>query len=88
MTRARASQGSWSASDAEQVLCRFDQAWQSDAEPRIDAFLPAPSGSTNSASRRQLLEELIKIDLEYRWRTGQRLSASGGRPRLEDYLTG
>src|SRR5262245_39038127 len=68
-----------SHSDPEEVLYRFDQAWLSGVAPRIDEFLPA-----EGAARRELLEELVKIDLECRWR----LAAPGEpRPRLEDYAT-
>jgi serine/threonine protein kinase len=66
------------------LLDQFDQAWQEGAAPRIPDFLarlPSPTPS----QRRQFLEELIKIDLEYRWR---RRTASDVAPcRLEDYLT-
>ena len=63
--------------DLERLLCEFDFAWQRGELPAIEAYLARlaePSG------RRELLEELIKIDLEYRWRQG------AGLP-LEDYLT-
>jgi serine/threonine protein kinase len=46
---------------------QFDAAWGRDATPRLEAFLPAPG----DARRRELLEELVKIDLEYRWRRAQ-----------------
>ena len=49
--------------DLEEVVYRFDQAWLSGVAPRIEDFLPG-----EVEARRQVLEELIKIDLECRWR--------------------
>src|SRR5689334_19798692 len=87
------------------LLDRFDGAWRGPTPPRIDEFLPpAPGGARarDAALRRDRLEELIKIDLEYRWRlepddrAGRSAPGSGGsgpggdplpaRPILEDYL--
>lgn len=77
--------------DSEAVLARFDHAWQTGQPPRIDDFLPAAPAPAG----RRLLEELVKIDLEYRWRTGRQLvagkapSAAGPKARgpcLEDYV--
>ncbi len=53
------------------LLERFDRAWQGRTPPRIDEFLPPTSSVTTAeddSSRRLRLEELIKIDIEYRWR--------------------
>src|SRR5262245_10978094 len=53
---------------AVQLVDRFEQAWQGKTPPRIEEFLsPAPTTSTD-LPRQALLKELIKIDLEYRWR--------------------
>ncbi|MBI3465586.1 MAG: serine/threonine protein kinase, partial [Planctomycetes bacterium] len=66
---------------------RFEERWQERGDARISDFLP-PLGS---AERTELLHELIKIDLEYRWGRGERthVEASagqfpelGGRARL------
>jgi serine/threonine-protein kinase len=71
----------------ELLLCRFDEAWQSGLPPRIADFLVGSIGRVRS----HLLQELVRIDLEYRWRT----SAGGTplpenslapRPRLEHYV--
>src|SRR5205823_3152105 len=73
------------------------------AWPRIEEFSPLASSANReaAAAARATLEELVKMDLEYRWwRTaaasgnaalpGRRpepvADALGGRPRLEDYL--
>jgi serine/threonine protein kinase len=59
-------------------LEQFDAAWRHGDVPSIEAFLP-PAGATG---RRKVLDELIKIDLEYRWRHGDNRPG----PRLEDYV--
>jgi serine/threonine protein kinase len=65
----------------------FDAAWQRAPPPRIEAFLLAPEAGRAFDSRRSLLSELVKVDLEFRWRL---VPADGGalplRPKLEDYL--
>src|SRR6516162_6293235 len=58
--------------DPEYLPYQFDQAWREGSSPDLAAFLPA----SNEAARRQVLEELIKIDLEYRWQQ------SSSRPEL------
>jgi len=75
------------ASGIEQVLFDFESAWKSDTPPRLDDFLRA----VPEASRQELLEELIVVDLEHRWRNGLLLAADaparlGSGPRLEEYL--
>src|SRR5262245_12150432 len=63
---------------AVQLLDRFEVAWQGKAPPRLEDFLaPATNRQTNDAARQELLKELIKIDLEYRWRT-----ADGSKPSV------
>lgn len=60
---------------------RFEAAWRAGEEPRIEDFVRRFSGDTPD-SRRQLLIELVMVDLEYRWRRAARGSQSGdvGRP--------
>ncbi len=66
--------------DLEQRLERFELAWQSGAPPAIAAFLPA------GPALLPLLHELIKIDLEYRWRRPAEAAGSlPARPLLNDY---
>jgi serine/threonine protein kinase len=82
--------------DAERRLEEFEEAWQGPTPPVLEAYLPRDGDDT---ARRKFLEELVKIDLEQRWRraSGGHPLASGGRkspgdpdtaeiPRLEDYL--
>jgi len=48
---------------------RFDERWQTAGEATIAEFLPPEPGD----ERRELLVELIKVDLEYRWGRGERI---------------
>src|SRR5258705_305232 len=58
----------------EDVIRRFEDAWQGRARPEITAYLPTGAGRT------RLLTELVHVDLEYRLRAGE-------AARVEDYLT-
>jgi tetratricopeptide (TPR) repeat protein len=78
--------------EIEELLEQFDAAWKRGQAPQLESFLPSPS----AACRRHVLEELIKIDLEYCWRQVRSRSAGlgesepegdvDGGPRLEDYV--
>lgn len=76
--------------DPEPLLSAFEQAWQSGSRLTIEtvlAQLPSDDPAADSA-RQHLLVEMVKIDLEYRWR---RTASSGdddlpARPLVEDYL--
>jgi predicted ATPase/tRNA A-37 threonylcarbamoyl transferase component Bud32 len=61
-------------SQGEAVIKAFEDAWQAGAKPAIADFLP-----TDSALRRELLVELVHVDLELRLK-------SGDAARVEDYL--
>jgi tRNA A-37 threonylcarbamoyl transferase component Bud32 len=79
------------AEDLDRLLDGFESAWQRGAPPAIPDLLPPTAGPEAAADprRRELLQELIKIDLEYHWRRAD-APADGGpppaRPRLEDYV--
>jgi serine/threonine protein kinase/predicted ATPase len=61
--------------DLDSALERFEAAWRGARPPEIEDFL-APAGSPQAiALRREFLEELLKIDLEYRWRRPPRSGA-------------
>src|SRR5262245_30229952 len=64
----------------EQLLDRFGRACRTGTPPRIDEFLPAAASGEVPC---QILEELIKVDLERRWSDG---AAESSRPRFEDYV--
>src|SRR5215510_13778180 len=84
-------------SEVESVLYQFEQAWRSGNFPQIEAYWPPSTPLKSTEDRQRLLEELIKIDLERRWRAGVQLPLVGqrpasapsapakGGPRLEDY---
>src|SRR5262245_41428844 len=73
---APTSGGLESRPDLDKLLYDFDKAWRSGSPPLLAQFCPSDG---DAACRRELLEELIKIDLEYRWRQGD-------RRLLESYL--
>src|SRR5262249_61932717 len=57
--------------EIEELLERFEVAWRGGTTPDLQAFLPdaLPDGRPLSASVREgLLCELVKLDLEHRWR--------------------
>jgi serine/threonine protein kinase len=54
------------SANLDAALNRFEEAWRQGAPPRIEEFLPATNGHAEQV--RALLEELILIDLNYRWR--------------------
>ncbi|WP_406695127.1 protein kinase [Singulisphaera sp. Ch08] len=57
----------------EDVIRRFEDAWQGPARPEILAYLPT------GTDRTRLLTELVHVDLEYRLRAGE-------SARVEEYL--
>src|SRR4051812_38511937 len=65
------SGGAWD--ELEDVIRRFEDAWQGEARPEIRAFLPTGAGRT------RLLTELVHVELEYRLRAGE-------PARVEEYL--
>lgn len=71
--------GAGNAADSKQLLDRFDRAWRSGTPPRMEEYLAllAPA-RWPSAACRDFLEELVRVDLEYRWRG----RASPGAPML------
>ena len=76
-----------------ELLEAFDEAWHSKRAPALADFLVRAdsSGLGNSPEpRRRILEELVKIDLEHRWRRPADRSSCANelpaRPLLDDYL--
>src|SRR5437868_1880407 len=69
--RGAADSSSVSRDDREQLLNRFEAAWQDESAPDIEEFLPSVHSNrelVDDRVRQDLLHELVKIDLEYRWR--------------------
>jgi WD40 repeat protein/tRNA A-37 threonylcarbamoyl transferase component Bud32 len=59
----------------DRVADRFEAAWAGGGPPSLGPFLDGTAG----LRRALLLKELVKIDLEHRWRGGE-------RRKLDDYL--
>lgn len=74
---------------SERLLFDFDRAWRDGPPPRIEDYLARRQAAESSAADDRFLEDLVKIDLEYRWR--RQLAGDGTgllptAPRLEDYV--
>jgi hypothetical protein len=84
------------AADLLRQLDEFEKAWQSGTPPRIEDFVTVATDQTSVDDRlrnQRLLAELVKTDLEYRWRLAVDQEAPGlppsslsPRPFLEDYV--
>src|SRR5262245_3782972 len=59
----------------DDIVSRFESAWNDGAPPNLDNFAPPPG----QPSRRAVLKELVRVDGERRRRAGEAV-------RLEDYL--
>lgn len=64
----------------DQVADRFEAAWRSGSPPDLADFLEGASDEP----RRQLLVELVKIDLEHRWRLGDHRSLEAYRSQFPE----
>jgi serine/threonine-protein kinase len=67
------------AADTDRACERFEAAWRAGAVPSIDDFLPVGS------NRREVLLDLIRIDLEQRWRRHGGGGTADTVPLLEEY---
>lgn len=67
----------------DQRLYAFDQSWQNGAVPNIRDYFPLNATDCGNQAGRDYLAELVKIDLEYRWR---RKPATGNPWALEEYV--
>ncbi|MDE2509079.1 MAG: hypothetical protein KGM43_17890, partial [Planctomycetota bacterium] len=78
----QAHAGAESAFDV--VVDAFEHDWRVGGEPSIRAALRAFGDVADAAERAELLEHLVGVDLEFRWKRG----GSGGEPapKLEHYL--
>jgi serine/threonine protein kinase len=77
--------------ELEQWLGRFKSAWESDSPPDVRHYLSGPETITS-----WYLEELVRIDMENRWKRFRESDATNSLdshgfplfPRLEDYAVG
>ena len=60
------------------VLDRFEEAWHEGTVPNLETFLPT---AVLAGSRQELLSELVKLDLEFRWR--QKQSSRAGDTQVQ-----
>src|SRR4051812_21238502 len=65
--------------ELEDVIWRFEDAWQGQSRPEIEAFLPAGDDRT------RLLNELVQIDLENRLRAGEPARVEGYLARYPEW---
>jgi len=88
-----------SADLIESLLFQFESLWRGDAIPDLGAIgriLNANHAPSSGEHRSELLAELVKIDMEYRWRrfymvaqsdaTDEDTSPPVNSPQLTDYL--
>jgi serine/threonine-protein kinase len=71
------------AAPLHEVLDRFEEAWQGAVPPALEQFVPsdpAPDDPDGADFRRRLLIELVKIDLNHRWRRAARTNPRKTRP--------
>ena len=59
------------------IVDRFEESWRTNGDADIDDYLPPP----DCPNYPEILLELIRLDLEIRWKKGE-------QPRVEDYLEG
>ena len=73
------------ATSLTNTLCdHFEAKWRSRNEPQIEEFLA--EGPADSQGRRQMLTELVALDLHYRWRKpGPGTSVPAGPQETVDY---
>src|SRR5690242_18755658 len=65
----------------EALRRQFEAAWQRGRPAAIEDFLPSPDHPAYLGT----LEELVHIDLEFRWKSGT--FEGGTPPRAEDYIS-
>jgi len=64
--------------EIDTVADRFEAAWRAGEEPAIDEFAEVAATDEPVSTQRELLAELVGIDLEWRWRDA--LKRSGASP--------
>ena len=56
----------------DEACSRFETAWQTSQQPRIEDFLPAEAADKSSGALLNLLVQLVGINIEWRWKTADR----------------
>lgn len=78
-----------SADSADSWVDAFESAWLRGARPKIGEYLPATESFADGTDRHELLCELVKVDLEFRWRSAAptlALDSLPARPLIEHYV--
>jgi eukaryotic-like serine/threonine-protein kinase len=70
----------------EDALERFENAWRSERKPAIASVLRDVKAGASEPTQRALAIELVKVDLEYRWRAAQARGRKSAL-KLEAYAT-
>jgi serine/threonine-protein kinase len=70
------SPGCAGSPELDDLLDRFEEAWQGDSPPRLEQFVMAELGRLDAVRRRQALIELVRIDMDNRWRRANVASLS------------
>jgi hypothetical protein len=88
--------GSSETRATRELLDDFEAAWANGPPPSVAAFLARAGSLASEPAGKQLLTELVKIDLEFRWRHAasspfppEAVSSPDGlppRPSLDDYV--
>ena len=65
----------------EEIINRFEDAWSRGEQPTLDDYLPATVDN-----RLELLAELVHVDLEYRLKSGDVVSAQSYFDRFPELL--
>ena len=88
--------------DPDQCIEQFEASWRRGPPPNLIDFLPSTEKANSDTEARLLIEELVMIDQEYRWRRSPssepqiardtRNDQSAGQqlpptPQLHDYVT-
>lgn len=75
---------SWKRLD--DLCARFEAAWKAHEQPQIEDYLAVESPPDESPPARDLLIELVKIDIECRWRAANARSGHPIESQIEETL--
>jgi serine/threonine-protein kinase len=69
--------------EVDAACLRFEEAWKAGQRPRIEDYL----GETSEPTRSALLDELLRLELEYRKRKGEQPTEEEYRSRFPEHGT-